>query len=280
VDLVTRSAVATEIFGAFPFVRRIHRVPAHGLRVPWRLISLVFALRSRRYDLAIDPCVRSQSDRIGVLAAKATWKLGYAGRGKSGVMSHGVPRPADVRHVGQLPVYLLRSALRQTFGSPYPPLDIYLTEHEREQGRKVLTSLLGSNVSPLSAVVGLFADATGSKNLGSDWWQRFAQRLVVRYPDQHFVEILPMAGISLLDHRFPTFYSSDVRRLAGVLSALSLFVSADCGVMHLACAAGSPTVGVFSVTDPTQWGPYGARNTVLQIGTRTPEASADLLSLV
>jgi heptosyltransferase-3 len=125
----------------------------------------------------------------------------------------------------------------------------------------------------------LFASATGTKHLGVEWWQRFARRLAARTPRIDIVEIVPVSGTALLGKDVPTFYSSDLRRLASVISGLSMFVSADCGVMHLACASGTPTVGLFSVTDVKQWGPYGVRDTAVEIGARTPEQIADALPL-
>ena len=43
-----------------------------------------------------------------------------------------------------------------------------------------------------------------------------------------------------------------------MLANLTLFVSADTGPMHLASAAGVPTVGLFNVTNPASYGPIGA----------------------
>lgn len=279
VDVVTRSPVADKIFGNFRCVRRIYALPRHGLAAPWKLWRIVRALRSQTYDLAIDPCVCSQSDRIGVLVAKATRKLGYVAAGKSGMLSHGVVAPTTMRHVGQLPVYLLRSATGRTAPAPYPPLDVCLTASERAFGAEFVAGLVSATGEPKPIVVGLFTSATGTKRLGAEWWRQFVKRLAERAPDMRMVEIVPVCGDALLGEDFPTFYSSDLRRLACVLSGLSLFVSADCGVMHLACASGTPTVGLFAVTDANAWGPYGRRDAVIQIGDRTPEQVADVVPL-
>lgn len=278
VDVVTRSEVAEEIFGNFRCVRHIYRLPRHGVATPWRLARIVRTLRAQKYDLAIDPCVRSQSDRIGVLAARATRKLGYVAPGKSGSLSHRIAVPASVRHAGQLPVYLLRSATGHSVQALYPPLDVCLTPAERELGAGLLAALTPAHAAP-TPLIGLFASATGTKHLGAEWWQRFARHLAERAPGVDIVEIVPVSGTALLGKNIPTFYSSDLRRLASVISGLSMFVSADCGVMHLACASGTPTVGLFAVTDVREWGPYGVRDTALEIGTRTPEQVADALPL-
>jgi heptosyltransferase-3 len=279
VDVVTRSPVADKIFGNFRCVRHIYQLPRHGVAAPWRLWQIVRTLRSHDYDLAIDPCVSSQSDRIGVLAAKASKKLGFMAAGKSGILSHRVAPPATLRHVGQLPVYLLRSATGRTAEAPYPPLDVCLTPSERALGAEFVAGLVSAHEGQMPPVIGLFTSATGSKRLGATWWQQFAQRLRERAPGLPILEIVPVSGAALLGEGFPTFYSSDLRRLACVLSGLSLFVSADCGVMHLACASGTPTVGLFTVTDAGMWGPYGSRDAVLEVGSRTPEQIADALPL-
>ncbi|HEY0231973.1 MAG TPA: glycosyltransferase family 9 protein [Dokdonella sp.] len=281
IEILTRSPVAEDIYGAFFNVRRVHCLPRHGFATPWQLLRVVRMLKRERFDLAIDSCVRSQSDRIGVMLARATWKLGYTDPRKSGTLTHGVPVPANVRHIGQLPVHLLRSAIGRPASADYPPLDIGLTPAEREQGARVLARVL-SNESGDSAnprIIGVFANATGVKNLGSEWWLRFADTLAARFPHDRIVEIVPASGRSLLDNHYPTVFSSGVRKLAQSISALDVFISADCGVMHLACATGTPTRGVFAVTDADEWGPYGAGNAVVDGRQQTPEEIAAALTL-
>jgi ADP-heptose:LPS heptosyltransferase len=47
-----------------------------------------------------------------------------------------------------------------------------------------------------------------------------------------------------------------VRQLAAVLSLLNVFVSNDCGPMHLAPAVGTKTIGLFGPGEPEIWFPY------------------------
>jgi heptosyltransferase-3 len=277
IDVVSRSPVADDIFGKFRCVRHVYRLPRHGLAAPLRLARVVRELRARRYDLAIDPCIRSQSDRIGVLAARAKYTIGYIGPGKYGGLTHAVAAPESVFHVGKLPVHLLRGALGRDDVTPYPGLDICLTDAERERGAELIASVLGSVPSIQRPAIALFCNATGAKNLGTDWWRRFAAQVQTRWPNYQILEIIPATGGSMLDDRYPAYYSSDLRRLASVISAANLFVSADCGVMHLACAAGTPTIALFAITDPAEWGPYGPGNTVIEIADRNPEQAADAL---
>lgn len=47
-----------------------------------------------------------------------------------------------------------------------------------------------------------------------------------------------------------------VGQLAAVLRYCDLFIGADSGVMHVAAAAGTPTVAIFGPTNPWAWGPW------------------------
>jgi len=49
-----------------------------------------------------------------------------------------------------------------------------------------------------------------------------------------------------------------------VLSHLSLFISNDTGVAHIAAGLGTPTVTLFGPTIAHKWGNYGPYNTVLR----------------
>ncbi len=47
-----------------------------------------------------------------------------------------------------------------------------------------------------------------------------------------------------------------IGQLAAVLQRCDLFIGADSGVMHVAAAAGTPTVAIFGPTNPWAWGPW------------------------
>ena len=153
-------------------------------------------------------------------------------------------------------------------------IELNLSSAERAWGRAMLDEIAGSD----GPVIGLFTAATGGKDMGAAWWQRFAARHAEQMPRARLVEIIPLAGRSMLDNRCPTYYSTDVRRLAAVISAVSRFVAADCGVMHLACAANAPTAGLFCGTNIAEWGPYGPRDVSVDVTSMEPEAVANLLA--
>jgi len=48
--------------------------------------------------------------------------------------------------------------------------------------------------------------------------------------------------------------------VAAVLDRSELYLGNDSGLMHMAAAAGTRTVGVFGPSDPTRYGPYGSKS--------------------
>jgi heptosyltransferase-3 len=291
VDFITGCGVAESLVGSYFQTRTIFTLPGRIARQPLRFLRILRRMHAVHYDLVIDPYLLSHSDRLLLNLARARYRLGFDGPRKSGHLTHAIPEPARLQHAGKLPVFLLRTAM----GDPtdptqweYPSLDIRLAAGEREQGNAALTAMLKARqATGRRGVIGVYAYATGAKRFDQAWWYRFLPLIEARYPDHAILEIVPMFAESLLDNRYPTYYSSDVRKLAAVLSSLALFVSADCGVMHLACASGTATVGIFSVTDIPGWSVYGpgcrtidARNrTAGQVAEEIIAAYGDLANL-
>lgn len=269
VDILSGCAVAHALYGGFPNVRHVYRLPTH---IAGHLLASTRTLRQVRgvrYDLVIDPDPQSHSGRLLALWARSRHSLGFVGPRKSGTLTHGVALPACVRHKAKACVYLLRRAAGEDPDArPYPAPTVYLTKLELALARGRLAKLMASAQTGLR--IGVFANATGGKRLARGWWHAFIDALRVEAPGCEIVEILPGLGRSLLGECFPCFYSSDVRKLAAMLACLDGFVSADCGVMHLAWAAGAPTVGLFHVTDPREWGPFGQRACALDVREATP----------
>lgn len=280
-DILTCSAVAEDLYGRHPNVGRILRLPARGSRHLLRYLGELRRMRAIRYDLVVDADPWSQTGRLLTGLAPARHKLGFVSRRKASGVTHGVAIPDDVEHRGQLPVHLLRAALGRDRGGDFPRPDIRLSAAERAAGRDVLQRLLGSGPDRHGhRIAGVFANGTGDKELPPEWWDAFMAELDRRLKGWQVVEILPASGRSLLRSRYPTYYSTDIRRLAGVLAALDQLISLDGGVMHLASASGTPTRAIFTTTSPAQWGPYGPRDLAVEASGLDPAAAARrLLSL-
>lgn len=68
-----------------------------------------------------------------------------------------------------------------------------------------------------------------------------------------------------IDGAIGIYEGVSIPTLAALLSRLSLYITNDTGPLHMACAANTPTVALFTPTDPLLCGPYFASHvTVLQ----------------
>ncbi|BFI95504.1 MAG: hypothetical protein RSP_10140 [Rhodanobacter sp.] len=276
VDIVTRSQVGGALYGHHDRVNRVFQLPSHGFGHPVQWLRCIRGMRKAHYDLAIDTDPQSQTGRLLLLKARATWTLGFNGPKKNGSVTHSVDVPEHVQSKGQRPVYLLRQALGNDTGADYPAPDIRLDDAERARGRRVLDNVLAAAPAAPAhrKVIGVFANATGSKLLGTDWWNALLATLEPLRPDCRLVEIVPMGGRSMLDSRYPSYFSTDLRQLGGVLANLDGYFSLDCGIMHLACASRVPTLGIFTITRTDEWGPYGPGNHAIAAYDIGPEAVA------
>jgi ADP-heptose:LPS heptosyltransferase len=59
--------------------------------------------------------------------------------------------------------------------------------------------------------------------------------------------------------RFLDMTGADLLTTAAEMARAELFVGNDSGMMHLAAAAGAPTLGLFGPTDERLYGPWGDR---------------------
>lgn len=278
IDIVTQSPVARELYRNFFSLRTVFLLPSRFPRHILAVWHLVKEMRRTSYDLVIDPDHGSKTARALLALAHGRYKLGFCSPEKNGQVTHAVAIPTHVQHVAMLPVYLLRAALQRSGDSEYPAPDIRLTRTEQAAGSKALARIIDGTHASSRPVIGIFANATGAKRLEGTWWQTMLDRLETLVPGYAFVEFTPVFGASLLDLRYPTQYCSDLRKLAAVISQLAAFVSVDGGLMHVAWASGTTTVGLFTSTDVNVWGPYGGNTAVIETSVLSPEAVAGMVA--
>lgn len=284
IDIVLAGEHGAELFRTFRQVGHIYSLSRRMVRHPIAIVRTALQIRRAHYDLALDPCEASQSGRLLATIAGARHVIGIprgqsiAGLEESGWMGR-VPA-----HMAQWPVHLLRRTLARQLPEPdddFPALDIQLSAAERERARTTLEQMLQvAGESRVRHVIGVFAEATGAKGYGRDWWQRFIRVVAERYPDVAIVEIVPADGRPRLAADLPSFGSPSPREVAAVISNMQCFVSGDCGVMHLASAAGVPTIGLFSVTDALKYAPYGHGSRALDTNGKSPEEVAESASVL
>ena len=285
IDVLVAGTAGRDVFSTFASVRRVHAFPHYALRHLIHVLQTIVELRGFRYDLIVDPCADSNSNRLLTTWLKTRFALGIPVRLSAAYTHWSKVMDSAPAHMAMLPVYMLRHALAsspEVDGKEYPHLDIRLTKPEQAAGRHVLNTLLGWRNKPSHQItIGIFANATGTKRFDECWWLQFISTLVGQRKEFAIVEIVAADARSRLDASFPAYYSSDARKLAALISNLDCFISADCGVMHLACASGARTIGLFSVTDAAKYEPYGGDNCSFETaGKDASDVARSILAIV
>lgn len=266
IELVTSSGAAPSLFKRFPQVSARHIFPVIPSAHPLRVLRTLRALGRQSFDLAIDAVPHSRTGRFLLEHVEARDRLGFLWfvPPHDRILTHPVnPRVAPA-HFSHWPVYLLRAgyfgelAAAEELESVPVPLDLRLTEAERQAGERRLAATIGA-----LGAVGLFTDATGEKCYPVSWWRQLIDSLRRHAPEVPLVEFIPADRRARLGREVPGVYTPDLRLLGATLAATSLVVLADGGVLHLAEAAGARVLGLFKTSNPSWYGPRRSRSEVL-----------------
>ncbi|TRW27159.1 glycosyltransferase family 9 protein [Flavobacterium zepuense] len=269
IDLFVGGSAAPHIFMNYENIEKIIQLPRKPFSNILKYIRVWLVLRVRSYDLVINANEGSSSGRLSTLFARS--KVKFFGEAdnyyKFAYPDHG--------HHAKCPVYNFRGFLiRQGFEenkNQIPPLDLRLCAGEIAEGEKILNAIVQNK----KLTICLFTNATGNKCYSNQWWEAFYNGLVESFPDYNFIEMLPVENISRLDSIIPSFYSTNIREIGAIIANASLFIAADSGVMHLASAVGTPTIGLFSVTSEQVYAPYNKHSLAINTGKITiPEMFA------
>jgi len=260
IDLLVTGSVAPTLFRSYK-IRDVIELP----KIPFKKLPSYlkgwFRATTRQYDIVFNAVPGSSSGRLvtALSRGKAKWHGDLGEETKR--------RYPDHVHDAKNPIYGFRT-LMQAMGidrsaEPIPSLNLRLKDDELEEGKSIVKKVTGSQ----KPAICIFTFATGEKCYAPEWWEPFYERLKKEYPAFNIMEMLPVENVSQISFKAPSFYSKDVREIASVIANTDVFIGADSGMMHLACSSGTPTVGLFKVTNPEVFGPYG--NGSVAVDTRT-----------
>jgi ADP-heptose:LPS heptosyltransferase len=266
IDVLTAFPAAAELFSGYPSFGTALALPYRGPRHPLKYAGRLLQAASRHYDAVIDTDPHSWTSGFMTRLMRAPLKIGFLSDNKHRSGYVNVPFSGAPEHMATFPVYLLRRALlgmdEARACANLPVLDLRLSHGELEEGSRRLAQRGLAGVGPVVAIAGA---ATGSKQLGVDWWRTLAQEIRTRVPTVRLLEIRPPSGVASFPE-LPGFSSRSLRQVAAVIAGIDCFVCADSGLMHLGSASRSPTLGLFKVTNPKVYCPYGGESRAIILG--------------
>ena len=245
---IAAGPVAAPLFEAVPRLERIEVIEKRRWSAHW--LPFYVAVANRRWDLVVD-----------LRGSALAWLL-WAGERK--VMAKGDAREHRVRQLGRL------------FQLDPPPGPRLWTTPRHEQAASAL-------ISPGAPVLAIGPAANWR---GKEWRpERFAalaQRLTAAdgpVPDARVMVLAaapereqaePVLAAIPLDRRIDLVGRVDLLTAAAVLRRCALFIGNDTGLMHIAAASGTPTLGLFGPSPSDQYAPWG-RHTALVRSADSPE---------
>ncbi|HEY3119414.1 MAG TPA: glycosyltransferase family 9 protein [Vicinamibacteria bacterium] len=210
------------------------------------------ALRTAPPDLAID----LQGDlRASVLMALtgARERVGYANTGGAWLLTRVVPLDESLSWVEQNRAAMALAVGRSVTGRTAP----VVTEAERAEARRLLAE---AGVDSRRPLVGIHpSGGRAIKQWPIERWATVGARL----QDEFGASVVltgsaadrPLTDRVARGLRQPVDLAGrlSVRQTMAVIAELDLFLSPDTGPMHMACAAGTPSVSVFGPSDPARY---------------------------
>jgi ADP-heptose:LPS heptosyltransferase len=231
----------------------------------WRyLLRLLSSLRARRFDLAVDLCTAFWLTRLLVaprkrvrLKAPPWWWL-IPGRGEPVKRSHAVYHYLQVVE-----------SLGLSGGEPRPHLS--LDSGERGFAESYLASHGSSNDRLLVAIhpggEGFYGKKrwpeAGFARLGDELSRRHGARILILGGDADR-EVAHRVAARMACQPINGAGQTTLKETAALVERCHLFIGNDSSPLHLAAAVGTPVVGIYGPSNPTNFSPLGVPHAIVR----------------
>jgi heptosyltransferase-3 len=248
------SPISRTLFQNLP-IDRHYEITRRFPHASWAYFSLIKQIRSAGYDLAVD--VSGSQSAMGAFVvgfSGARLRAGLRGK-RDRWLNIRVAKPAERNKYRTLPALVAALGLRSEEAHPY----IALTPAEKAEGKRRMATALGPGAGPIVAVF-VGGRVSRRKRLPSEFFTELAAAL-----GRSVTKVAVFVGPeekSLIDffkrrlgQDIPVLFEPSVRMFAAMVAGCDLFVTADSGPLHLACAVKTRTVAIFQKADHRHWGP-------------------------
>jgi heptosyltransferase-3 len=232
---IAAGPVAAPLFDAVPGLERLVVVRKRRWSAHW--LSLYVAIAERRWDLVVD-----------LRGSALAWMV-RAGERK--VMAKGDPQEHRVRQLARLfdldppPAPRLWTAPRHeraasTLVPPGPPI-LAIGPAANWQGKQWRAERFAELAMRLTAAAGLLPEF----------------RIAVLAAQHERAQAEPLLAAIPHNRRIDLVGRADLLTVAAVLRRSAMFIGNDTGLMHIAAASGTPTLGLFGPSPVAQYAPWG-----------------------
>ena len=256
---------ANQLLEGHPDLDELILIPKDWLHCPRTILSLRSRLRSHRFDIAVDPQSILKSSALAWLSG-ARYRIGLSGRHSREFSQcfNNVRVQSEKSHLVDRSLDLLRGLGVNPSAAEFQlPISgdaqRYVADWFSSTGSDVPFYVLNPGASWQSKLwdnerFGIVAAEIHRQTgrLGVVSWAGAAEQ-------QMAAEICEVSGGAAI-----AAPRTDLQQLAALLAASDYYLGCDTGPMHIACAVGTPCVGLFGTTRPQDSGPYGRQHLNIQ----------------
>jgi ADP-heptose:LPS heptosyltransferase len=187
IDFIVKGTLAPILLKNYKSIDKIIELPKKPFKNVFKYMVTWSSVKTKTYDLAINPVVGSSSGKLLTSFSRARYKF------------YGELEPTDDNlnsekelHIAKKPVVEIRKFLKKlhiknSLEGSIPPLNLKLSENEKLEGKKVLEQMFNDT----KPTIAIFTFATGTKCYSKEWWADFYNRIKLKYPSYNILEILP-----------------------------------------------------------------------------------------
>jgi heptosyltransferase-2 len=263
IAIMARAATAP-LFDNHPDVDRVVVIDDKKSRIrgPKQAANLI---KEDHYDVGVLLPPSFSSALIFKLAG-VTGRIGFAGEGRSLIMTRAVKIPDEPRHRARQYMYLFEQLTERkaTFHNPR----VYLSHEDIQRGEDVLKKHGMSYDDPYVAISP--QAVAESRRWGTDNYGMLANQLAKDVGCKVFLlgtGADAEAGEAVRHHASSSMINlcgqTDLMAAAAILSFARLFVGNDSGLAHLAAAVGCPVVVLSGPDDPEETSPLTDKKKII-----------------
>ncbi len=256
IHLFTKGDISDIIFENYKDVVKLIKLPRKPFTNLIEYLTCWLSILDDNYDIVINSNNQSSSGILATKLSKSKYKF-------YNILNDKLTHLEDYKHHAKNPIYNLRYQFKNQLdrvNKTIPKLDLKLRDYEIINGGKLLKSMFRDQ----KPIISIFTFATAEKCLSKNWWSNLYSKLK-NFENYNILEILPAENLSQIDFVSKSYYSRDIREIASVMYNVKIFIGADSGMMHLAHASKTKTIGLFNVTKPEFYGVYGNGNISVDI---------------
>lgn len=245
------------------------------LSAPSEFLQFYKKIREREYDLGVVPATISTSVTSDLICrlTGAKYRLGPGklnGEINPGNFLLNMPVELDWRgkHNHQIERNL---AILRTVGLVINqhPISIGITQAAEDFAQNYLTAIVRDS----DRIAGFHPGAGKQMNLwDAENFAQVADYLAAEHKFKLFISWGPddeeviNKMTSAMKQPFVICNNQTIQQFTAVIKQMSLFLTNDTGIMHLAAATGIPVLSLFGPTDPRQWAPQGKHQRYIWAG--------------